>query len=70
VKNLEVIFDLKGSTIADPYVGSYSQLALYKLPDGTGEWLPCKIAYKFNFDNSHSSEIDGYGVVFQRHPQG
>jgi len=70
VKDLEVVFNMKSTTISDPYVGDYNQLALFRLPDGTGEWLPCRISYKFIFDNSHSSEIDGYGVVFKRHPQG
>jgi len=70
VKDVEVIYHLdKAKKISDPYIEPYNQLALYKMADGSEEWAHCKISYKFIFDNSHSSEIDGYGVVFQRHPQ-
>jgi len=74
LKDLEIIFSLKTSTIPDPYVEPYNQLALYRYTDGSSEWLPCKIRYKYGFGNidakTQNAQVDGYGVVFERYPLG
>jgi len=72
LSDLEIIFSLKTSTIPDPYVEPYNQLALYRYTDGSSEWLNCKIRYKYSYANidaaSQNTQVDGYGVIFERYP--
>lgn len=50
---------------------AFSHLALYRSADGSSEWLPCKVNYKFKFGEGAGTQverIDGYGVTFERFP--
>jgi len=69
---------MKNSVVPETYSENYDQLALYRNADGSTEWLPCKIKYKFQYKKPSSSKeqvpnfdrIDGYGVVFAKFPEG
>ena len=66
---------MKNSVVPETFTEVYDQLALYRNSDGSTEWLPCKIKYKFQYKRANSKDefnfdhIDGYGVVFAKFPE-
>jgi hypothetical protein len=77
IKNLEIMFNLDEKTMKETFAENYDQLALYRYADGSTEWLPCKLRYKFQYlknmsrliGNISDDKIDGFGVIFARYPE-
>jgi len=77
IRNLEVIFNIEDKTIKETFADNYDQLALYRYADGSTEWLPCKLKYKFQYLKNLNKKntkitddnIDGFGVIFERYPE-
>jgi hypothetical protein len=68
---------LKNTVIPESLSDDFTQLARYRYADGTTEWLPAAIRFRYqighdDLDDNHNahSESGGFGVSFQRYPNG